>query len=143
MSTSTWIGLLVGFGAIFFGNLLEGGHVDSLIQGTAFFSVIGGTVGAVLVSNPSRDIKMAIAMFFSAFKEDSDDVAHENIKSIEDECKVAKKEGLVELEKQIKGLKDPFLKRALRNVVDGIDNKQTRETRETELNSEEEHLIAA
>ncbi|MCC6138697.1 MAG: motility protein A, partial [Bdellovibrionaceae bacterium] len=35
MDIATILGLLVGFGAILGGNILEGGHTESLIQATA------------------------------------------------------------------------------------------------------------
>jgi chemotaxis protein MotA len=143
MSKSTWFGLLIGFGAILMGNLLEGGHIDSLLQGTAFIIVLGGTLGAVLVSNPQRDLKLAFNLFLSAFKEDNDDSATENIKDIVECSRIAKKDGVVEIEKHFKFFKDNFLKRILKNIVDGIDPQIIRETFEVEINSEEERLSSA
>jgi chemotaxis protein MotA len=143
MSKATLFGLLIGFGAIFLGNLIEGGHVDSLLQGTAFLIVLGGTLGAVLVSNPQRDLSLAFQLFRSAFNEDSDDESVENIRDIVECSKVAKKDGLIELEKRIKGFNDPFFKRVLRNVIDGIDPQIIRETFEVEIISEEERLNSA
>ncbi len=46
------VGLLLGFLAIVLGQVLEGGHVGSLVQPTAFFIVIGGTLGAVMLQSP-------------------------------------------------------------------------------------------
>ena len=58
MDKATWIGLLVGFGGILLGNLLEGGHVSSLMQLTAFIIVMAGTLGAVMVSSDEKDLKL-------------------------------------------------------------------------------------
>lgn len=143
MSKATWLGLLIGFGAILIGNALEGGHLESLLQGTAFLIVMGGTLGAVMVSNSQRDLKMAFQLFKSAFREDSEEEAQENIKDIIESSKVFKKDGAVELEKQIKGFKDPLLKRVVRSLVDGIDVKIIRETFEVEIEAEEERLQSA
>ena len=41
------LGIVIGIGAILLGNLLEGGHISSLIQPTAALIVGGGTVGAL------------------------------------------------------------------------------------------------
>ena len=43
------IGVVVAFGCILLGNMLEGGHIGSIVGGPAFLIVIGGTVGAVMV----------------------------------------------------------------------------------------------
>jgi chemotaxis protein MotA len=52
MELATWLGLLIGFGGIILGNLIEGGHMGSLLQFTAGLIVLMGTVGAVMVSHP-------------------------------------------------------------------------------------------
>ena len=61
-------GLLLGLTAIVGGQLLEGGHIDSLLQPTAFLIVVGGTLGAVMLQSPLsvfRDgMKMARWVFF-------------------------------------------------------------------------------
>ncbi len=142
MSKSTWFGLLIGLGAILLGNLLEGGHLESLMQGTAFIIVLGGTIGAVMVSNPSRDLKLAISLGKSAFREDSDEPTLENIKDIVSCSKIAKKDSAVAIEGLIKGFKDSFLKRILRNIVDGVDPQVIRDTFEVEIHSEEDRLNA-
>ncbi len=43
------VGIVLALAAIIGGNVLEGGHIDSLINGPAMVIVIGGTVGAVLL----------------------------------------------------------------------------------------------
>ncbi len=142
MSKSTWLGLLIGLGAILLGNLLEGGHIESLMQGTAFIIVLGGTIGAVMVSNPGRDLRLAISLGKAAFREDSDEPTIENIKDIVECSKVAKKDSVVAVENLIKGFNDPFLKRIVRNIVDGIDTQVIRDTFEVEIQSEEDRLNA-
>lgn len=142
MSQSTVFGLLVGFGAILLGNLFEGGHFGSLMQGTAALIVLGGTLGAVMVSNPNRDLRLAWDLLKGAFKEDSEAATDQNIKDIVECSRVAKKETVVALEKELKKFKDPFFRKILRNVIDGIDNQIIRDTFETEVESEEQRLLA-
>ena len=45
------LGLILGLAAILGGQVLEGGHVTSLLQVTAFIIVIGGTLGAVMLQS--------------------------------------------------------------------------------------------
>jgi chemotaxis protein MotA len=143
MSKSTWLGLLIGIGAIILGHLWEGGHLESLMQGAAFIIVMGGTLGAVLISNPERDLKLAIALMKATFTEDTDVETKENIKDIVECSRIAKKESVVAIESHLKGFKDPFFKRVLRNVIDGVDPQIIRDTFEVEISSEEDRLNAA
>ena len=55
-------GLAIGFIAIVGGQILEGGHVSSLVQPTALLIVLGGTLGAVLLQSPLHVFKRGMAM---------------------------------------------------------------------------------
>ena len=52
MDKLSFAGLVIGLVAILGGQVLEGGHVSSLLQPTAFLIVVGGTLGAVLLQTP-------------------------------------------------------------------------------------------
>lgn len=45
-------GLALGLATIVVGQVLEGGHVASLVQPTALLIVFGGTLGAVMLQSP-------------------------------------------------------------------------------------------
>ena len=45
MDFLTIIGLAIAIGSILGGQILEGGHVSSIMQLTAFIIVMGGTIG--------------------------------------------------------------------------------------------------
>ena len=49
MDIGIFLGVLVAIGAIIGGNIMEGGHLESLIGIPAFIIVIRGPIGAVLV----------------------------------------------------------------------------------------------
>ena len=51
------VGAVVGIGLVLGGHGLEGGRMRSLLQGAAAVIVFGGTLGAVLVSFPLRDLQ--------------------------------------------------------------------------------------
>ncbi|HRE88662.1 MAG TPA: hypothetical protein PK095_05925, partial [Myxococcota bacterium] len=61
-------GLVVALIAILGGNVLEGGHLESLIGLPAFLIVIGGTIGAVLVQFPMATVKASIKAGLALFK---------------------------------------------------------------------------
>ena len=51
MDSISLVGITLGFAAILVGQVLEGGHIGSLVQPTAFLIVIGGTLGAVMLQS--------------------------------------------------------------------------------------------
>ena len=60
MDILTILGLLVALIGILGGNAIEGGHLSSLMQATAFLIVIIGSLGATLVATPTSDFKSAL-----------------------------------------------------------------------------------
>jgi chemotaxis protein MotA len=141
MDKATSFGLMIGFGGILLGNLLEGGHMSSLMQFTAFLIVISGTMGAVMISSSEKDLKTGLELAKAAFKTE-ESVLKEKITEIVDCARLVKKESLLSLETRIKTLKDPLLKGILRNLIDGVDKEIVRDIFETQIQTEEEDLLA-
>ncbi len=140
MDRSTFFGLLIGIGGILAGNFIEGGQVASLVQGTAFLIVMAGTIGAVLVSNRSSDIKLGLGLFRQAFKQQKLDY-QTPISEIIDCSRLAKKESLFAIEAKLGTLNSPLLRDVLKNVIDGVEPKLTRQIFENIIEKEEQHLI--
>lgn len=141
MDKATWLGLIVGFGGILLGNAIEGGHLDSLMQLTAFMIVLTGTAGAVLVSNSAENIRTGVDLFKSAFSERKSRIEQQIIEIV-DYSRLAKKESILSLETRIPKVQDIFLRDVLRNVVDGVEISSIREIFETTIESEEDRLLA-
>ena len=59
MDLATIIGLVMGLGAIIGGAVLEGLHLNSLVQPTAALIVLGGTFGAAFISFPLHTVIVA------------------------------------------------------------------------------------
>lgn len=142
MDKATILGLLIGLGGILLGNYFEGGHISSLLQGTAFLIVTCGTFGAVLISNRTKDLKTGFQLFKDTFRDyevDFDTPMNE----ILDCARLAKKETILSLEPKINSLRTEFLKPIIRNIVDGVDQQISREIFETQIYKEEERLMNA
>ena len=60
MDIGTVGGIVLAIACILGGQALEGGHAGSLVQATAAIIVLGGTMGAVLVSFPMSDVKRGL-----------------------------------------------------------------------------------
>lgn len=138
MDKASIIGLVLGIGAILGGQALEGGHLGSIMQITAFVIVIGGTFGAVFLSYPFPQVIAALKGVKSVLKEPPQN-AEEIIKQITQYANKARKEGILSLEKEIKNINSAFLKKALTMAVDGLEPHLIREAMETELEYLDEH----
>jgi len=138
MDIFTIIGLLVGFGGLLFGFLLEAkfnfAALGSLIQPVAASVVFGGTLGAILITFPPDDLKLLPGAFKSIFKMTKYDPIN-IINTLSDYSDKARKNGLLSLEEEAKKSDNEFLKKGLSLLVDGIDGETIKDIleRETEL----------
>ena len=130
-------GLVIGIVAILGGQILEGGHVGSLVQPTALLIVLGGTLGAVLLQSPyhvfRRGIRMAKWVWVPPVIEQK-----RLIDQIINWSQLSRREGLLALENYIPGVKDEFARRGLQLLVDGADPERIRELLEVEINTFED-----
>jgi len=62
------IGIVFALFAILVGNVLEGGHLGSIVGGPAALIVIGGTIGAVMVQYPMSTLLEAVRAAGRTFK---------------------------------------------------------------------------
>ena len=143
MDIMTIIGILVGIGAILGGNMLEGGHLESLMIFTAFFIVFGGTMGAVLVQTPLKTFMLALKRLrwlFSPPKTDNKAM----IGKIVEWGNLARKEGLLSLQAVAEEQSEVFAKTGLQMLADGGEPELIRNILEVELHhSEQKDLQAA
>lgn len=134
MDKISLVGLVLGVAAILAGQALEGGHVSSLLQPTAFLIVIGGTVGAVMLQSPSRAFRDGLKMAKWVFVPPS--ASHADVIALATEWShVARKEGLLALEARVATLDDPFARRGLQLLVDGVEPQRLREVLEVEIDA--------
>lgn len=132
MDFLTLLGVLVGLGAIVGGNLLEGGHTDSLMQLTAFVIVFGGTCGAVLVQTPKHLFIHALRRFRWVFVPPRED-SRAAIKKIVGWSQLARKEGLLSLQTASEDEQDAFIAGGLQMLADGNEPEAIRAALEVEM----------
>lgn len=129
MDVGSILGILVGLTAILLGNLLEGGHLSSLIQPTALLIVGGGTLGATLLGFPLPVFLKAMKALRDVFSETKRDT-QKLIDEIVGYAQRARREGIIALERPLEQASDPFLRKALMMAVDGADSKSMRDNLE-------------
>ena len=143
MDIGTIGGILFAIACILGGQALEGGHAGSLVQATAAIIVLGGTIGAVMVSFPMPDFLRGLKMGKMAFQQKKSDIGS-LITQVVELAGIARREGVLALEQRMAEIKDPFLKRAVGFLVDGVDAAVARDALETEIHAEwEEGVVGA
>ncbi len=137
MDIATLLGLILGFGAVIAGQMLEGGHLNALLQPTAAVIVLGGTCGATLVSFPMKVILRALADAKTALLHDEED-PFAIIQQIAGYALKARRAGLLGLEEEIDRTEDRFIRKGITLLVDGTEATRFKEVMEIEINSFEE-----
>ncbi len=139
MDIATIGGLLLGVAAVVTGFVLEGGHLSSVFQFPALTIVIGGTLGASMVTT-SFDTLRRIPHFLriALFGETPDPM--NTIDRIVHMAERARREGVLGLEKDVAQIEDPFFRKAMHLVIDGTEVTVLTSVLENELaNIEERH----
>ncbi|WP_018962667.1 motility protein A [Coprothermobacter platensis] len=96
------------------------GDLRSFIDFNSVLVTIGGSFGSTLVAVGFERMKNLPKYLMAVFKTKKFDKAN-TIKLLVDLSNKARREGLLALEDSIEGLDDPFVKRGLQLVVDGVE----------------------
>jgi chemotaxis protein MotA len=128
----SFAGLLIAVAGILGGYLLEHGDPRGVIGPSAALIVLGGSIGATLVSSPLELVGRAASRLRTVFFETADDAA-ELVEQLVAFATKARREGIVALENQALAIDDPFLRKATLLAVDGIDMSDIRSMMELEI----------
>lgn len=132
MDWASLVGLILVIVGIVAGQAIEGGSLSSLLQPAAFVIVVVATVGAVLLQSrlPTfirgiRMLKWVVSM--------PEDTSRKNVQDALVWSVVARREGFLSLERYMESSKDPFIRKGLRLVVDGIDPARLKEILDVDI----------
>ena len=100
--------------------------------------VLGGTFGATFVCFPLPTIIHALKSAKIAFLPPEVDHA-QVVKDIINYATKARRNGLISLEQEARSARDPFIKKGISLVVDGIDPQKLRETMEADIMAYEDN----
>src|SRR5436305_9229428 len=129
---ATAAGIILALAGILGGLILEKGQLQDILQGTAAMIVLGGTFGAVLITNPLPVVLRAFGGLSKVFMERASSTP-ETIESLIRYATKARKNGIVSLEAEAAAIPDPFLRKALGLAVDGTDLQEIRKMMETDI----------
>lgn len=125
-------GFVLGVVAIVGGAYLEKLSPMAIYAPSAFFIVMGGAMGAILVSYPASDFKRAFTEGMKLVFKNLDTDYRPLIEEIVKVATVARKEGVLAIEGMRNSIVDEKFKKALKFVIDGFEPKTVVEILEAE-----------
>jgi chemotaxis protein MotA len=132
LDLATVAGIFLALAGMIGGLLLEGGTIKDIAQLTAGLIVLSGTLGAVLVTTPMRNLKGA-AQRLRAVLFAHEQRPEELLEKVVAYAHKARKGGLISLEGAAGDEPNPFLRKALNLAVDGTDVNELRGMMELEI----------
>ena len=137
------IGIFLALAAILGGQALEGGHLASLLQITAFVIVMGGTMGAVMLQSSPATFVTGMKLLPWVFRPPEIDF-RDMLERIIQWSNTARRGGLLSLEPAIESQPDAYTRKGLQMLVDGAEPSVLRASLEREIDSfEDTHRQAA
>ncbi|WP_181347159.1 flagellar motor stator protein MotA [Thalassobacillus sp. CUG 92003] len=119
MDKTSVIGILLGIIAIGVGMVLKGVSAAAIINPAALLIIFLGTAASVCIAFPVSTIKKIPTLFKIIFKEEEQPDIKELIETFTEWADTTRREGLLELERKIHEVDDPFLRSGVQLVVDG------------------------
>jgi chemotaxis protein MotA len=136
---STVCGVAVALTGILLGLKFTGLCVADLVQITAALIVLGGTLGAVLMSLPLAQVRTALRTIPTMFVDPPHGTAGV-VELLMRYSRTARLKSLAALEPEMKSIEDPFFRRAMSLAVDSVDSGAVRSILELELSVMRERL---
>ncbi|MCL6620448.1 MAG: flagellar motor protein [Thermomonas hydrothermalis] len=136
------LGAIFGLVALVGGSILKGAGLSGLWSPAAFVIVIIGTFAAILLQTPLSSFRRALAILPWVFRPPPHD-PKALIAQMVEWSTLARKQGLLALEPLLEQQHDPFLRKGLQMVVDGMEPEAIRQMLEIESHAQTRRDIAA
>ena len=131
-------GLFIAILAIYFGFIIDGGSISSLLQLPAFIIVFGGTLGAVMLQSSQSQFFHAMSLIKWLFIPPKYDI-EKGIISIVNWSEKARESGFLSLEHIAEDEDDFYINKGLNLLVDGVEVENLRVSLELDLDLYREH----
>ena len=136
------IGAILALVALLGGSVLKGAGLSGLWSPAAFVIVILGTSAAILLQTPMHTFRRALQIVRWVFKPPQQD-STALIATLVEWSTMARKQGLLALEPLLDQQDDPFLRKGLQMVVDGVEPETMRQMLEIEAHAQGQRDLAA
>ena len=142
MDITTLIGIFVAFGLVII-SILMGGDGTWFINYPSIMIVMGGTMGATLLSYPLSEVLSVFKVVKNVFLHRSQ-AANQLIPLIAGFAKKARQEGILSFESQLNEIEDPFLVKGIQMAIDGMESSSIEDVMTTEIiYLEERHRLGS
>jgi len=131
MDLGTVIGLVLIM-ALLIGSMTMGVGVGAYLDAPSALIVIGGSIGALMISFKPSQMKQFTKIFMIAIKPPQEDIPA-LIKKLVDFSTKARKDGILALESDVNNEENAFLKKGLSMAIDGSEPDVIRELLEIEM----------
>lgn len=131
MDIGTILGFILGFGFII-AAIVHDGSLKSFIDLPGAMVAFGGSTSALFIMFPMKKVLGTFGVVKNCFLFKLSDPRDE-IRRMADLATVARRDGLLALEKKLSEIKDPFLVRGLEMVIDGTPKEKLEEVLQIEL----------
>src|SRR3954467_11177215 len=144
MDPATLIGIVLAVVSLLALMIMEGSSPMAIVLLPPLILVFGATFGAAIAGSSMGDVKKVGGWFKQALLPAKVPPISDRIATLVSLAEKARKEGLLALEAQVKGIDDPFLKRGLQMGIDGTDPEELRAVLEGEITAKKgEDKVAA
>lgn len=137
MDITTLLGIIVGFIAVIGAMIFKHISFTVFLNPAAFFVIFVGTVATILNSYPGSTLKSLGALFKILFTKQKGMTEVEVIRLMVELSSLTRKEGLLSLETKLEEIDDPFIKKGIRLVIDGMNDEIIADILEAELTAME------
>jgi chemotaxis protein MotA len=131
MDFATVIGVFSGISLIAI-TIISQGNPKVFFDVGSILIVFGGTIAATLINYPLKEVLSVMGVVKNAFTHKTPN-SEETIKQIVRLADLARREGILALEREMKGVGDSFLNQGMQLAVDGTEPDQIRQIMGTEL----------
>jgi chemotaxis protein MotA len=123
MELTTLLGIIVGLIAVIGAMIFKRISFTVFLNPAAFFVIFVGTVATILNSYPGKNLKNLGALFRILFTKQKGISEVEIIRLMVRLSEITRKDGLLALETKLEEIEDPFIRKGLRLVVDGMEEE--------------------
>lgn len=138
MDLTVILGLLIAVASISTGDILDGGNPLHIIHLASLIVIFPTTMAAAAVATDGEYVRGAFKNLGMVFKKSPVNL-EERIKEIIELALMARRDGLLSLEKRVSELDNEFLKQGLSMAVDGNEIDTITETLEATIEETEEY----
>jgi chemotaxis protein MotA len=130
---ATLIGMGIALGALLVTMLLEGSSPLAIFLLPPLLLVFGATLGAAMAGSTTADLRRLGRWLRLALTPTTLPTLYDHISTLVDLAGKARREGLLALDREIAGIRDPFLRSGLRLAIDGMTPEHLQTVMEGEI----------